>query len=147
MNLTYPAQFIPEEEGGFSVRIPGIDGTPDGAYTCGDDIDDARRMASDLVDCWLSIHLQDNTPIPVPGDFPGGDGWELVRPSLRMQFVVTVRALRQREKLSQAEMANRLGVKQPVYARLEDPDKANPTLKTINNVFAALGHPAELIAR
>ncbi len=39
----YPAFFLPEKEGGYSVSFPDLDG----CYTCGDDLQDAIMMAED----------------------------------------------------------------------------------------------------
>jgi len=45
--------------------------------------------------------------------------------------------------LTQAELAGRLGVKQPVIARLER-GGANPRLSTLDRVIAATGHSLDL---
>ena len=44
---------------------------------------------------------------------------------------------------TQAELAARLGVKQPVIARLER-GRANPRLATLDRVIAATGHSLQL---
>ena len=45
----YPAVFIPEEEGKYSVIFPDLDG----CYTCGDDLQDAIVMAEDVLAFYL----------------------------------------------------------------------------------------------
>ena len=58
----YPAVFHPEKEGGFSIEFPDIDG----CYTCGDDLADGMKMASDALPLML-VQLEDeNAQIPVP---------------------------------------------------------------------------------
>lgn len=59
---TYTAVFTREEDGGYSVRFPQLDG----CYTQGDDFDDARKNAVEA----MSLHLygmeQDGESIPEP---------------------------------------------------------------------------------
>jgi predicted transcriptional regulator len=54
-----------------------------------------------------------------------------------------IKAARKRAGLTQAELARRLAVSQPVVARLERPG-ANPRLLTLDRVIAATGHGLEL---
>lgn len=126
------------------VTIPGLDGTAEGPVTCGDDLEDARRMASGLVDAWIDIHLSEGRAIPVPGALPDCKGWEWVRPSMPVLFALELRELRKQAGISQAEAARRLGIKQPSYASLEDPGKANPTLKTLERLSRVFGVELQL---
>lgn len=45
----YPAIFTPEEEGGYSVLFPDLEG----CYTCGDNLQDALEMAEDVLAFYL----------------------------------------------------------------------------------------------
>ena len=123
----------------WEVRIPGLDGTEEGPVTCGDDLKDARRMASGLIDSWFVTCLKNGQNLPTPGPLPKGEGWEWVTPSLRMLFVLALRARRKEIGISQAQAARQMGFAQPVYARLEDPVKANPTLETVQRAKDNLG--------
>lgn len=58
----YPAVFHPEEEGGYSVSIPDLDG----CYTCGDDLDEALYMAWDACAGWLDLAIKNGEEIPKP---------------------------------------------------------------------------------
>lgn len=58
----YPAIFTPEENGGFSVDFPDLDG----CYTCGDNMEDAIAMAEDALALILYGYEQDSRQIPVP---------------------------------------------------------------------------------
>lgn len=146
MKLEYPVHYKRDEENPalWEAKVPGLDGTEEGPGTCGDSLEDCRRMASGLIDSWISIYLKEGRPIPEPGAIPAGKGWEIARPSLRMAFVVMLRELRARRGWSQAEAAKRLKIAQPVYARLEDPAKANPTLETVQKLGDTLGVVLEL---
>lgn len=54
-----------------------------------------------------------------------------------------IRRARRGAGFTQAELAARIGVKQPVIARLER-GGANPRLSTLDRVIAATGHSLEL---
>jgi transcriptional regulator with XRE-family HTH domain len=57
-----------------------------------------------------------------------------------------VREARKRAGLTQAELAERLGISQPTVARLESP-RSNPTLSTLSRAVAATGNELELNLR
>lgn len=50
-----------------------------------------------------------------------------------------IRMARKRAGLSQAELAERMAVTQQQVQRLEDPDKSNPTVATLQAIAEALG--------
>ncbi len=129
-----------------TVTIPGLADQGGEAVTCGPSMAEARRMAVDLVDTWLVLHDDAGRPLPVAGGLPTENGWELVRPSLRVQWALTLRQLRREIGLSQVEAARRMGVNQSVYSRLEDPKKSNPTLQTLEKVARAFSVTLELMA-
>ena len=56
----YPAIFTPEEEGGYSINFPDIDG----CFTQGDDLTDGMTMANDVLCLTLYGLEQDGKPIP-----------------------------------------------------------------------------------
>lgn len=58
----YPAIFTPEQDGGFSIYFPDLDG----CYTCGDDMVDGLTMAQDVLALVLYGYEKDNREIPQP---------------------------------------------------------------------------------
>lgn len=58
----YPAIFTPEEEGGYSVLFPDLEG----CYTCGDDLQDALFMANDVLAFVLYDYEAEGRKIPEP---------------------------------------------------------------------------------
>lgn len=58
----YPAVFTPEEEGGYSVFFPDLEG----CYTCGDDLQDALFMAGDVLAFVLYNYEAEGRKIPAP---------------------------------------------------------------------------------
>lgn len=57
---TYPAVFTPEEDGGYSVIFPDLEG----CYTEGEDLTDAIYMAEDALALILYGYEKDNRTIP-----------------------------------------------------------------------------------
>jgi predicted RNase H-like HicB family nuclease len=62
MKYVYPAIFTPEENGGYSVVFPDLDG----CYTCGDDLQDALEMAEDALALVLYGYETDGRAVPAP---------------------------------------------------------------------------------
>ncbi len=60
----YPAVFTPEEDGGYSVVFPDLEG----CYTCGDTLADAILMAQDVLALTMYGYEHDQKQIPVPAD-------------------------------------------------------------------------------
>lgn len=58
----YPAIFTPEDDGGFSVRFPDLEG----CFTCGDNMTDALFMAEDALALVLYGYEHDSRSIPLP---------------------------------------------------------------------------------
>ena len=58
----YPAIFTPEEDGGFSIHFPDLEG----CYTCGDDLSDSMEMAKDALALVLYGYETDKKEIPTP---------------------------------------------------------------------------------
>ena len=56
----YPAIFHPEDDGGYSISFPDLDG----CFTQGDDIEDALYMAWDAAAGWLITAQKSNEDIP-----------------------------------------------------------------------------------
>ena len=60
----FPAKFIKEADGGYSVIFPDLEG----CYTCGDDITSALYMAEDVLAFTLFDYEKEGKAIPVPVD-------------------------------------------------------------------------------
>lgn len=58
----FPAVFTPEDNGGFSINFPDLEG----CYTCGDDMVDGLIMAEDVLALVLYGYEKDGRQIPVP---------------------------------------------------------------------------------
>lgn len=58
--LFYPAIFHPEEEGGYSVFFPDLEG----CYTCGDTLEQCYEMAFEVLGLYLEVYIDKGLPIP-----------------------------------------------------------------------------------
>lgn len=60
----YPAIFEKEDNGGYSVYFPDLEG----CYTCGDDLADSIHMAEDVLAFTLYDFEKEKSPLPTPSD-------------------------------------------------------------------------------
>lgn len=60
----YPAVFTAEEDGGYSIDFPDLEG----CYTCGDDLADGIMMAEDVLALTMYHYEKENKQIPAPSD-------------------------------------------------------------------------------
>jgi len=66
-------------------------------------------------------------------------GMTLIAPSPSVAFALWLRAKRNASGMTLTDVADRLGVKYQVYQKLENPETANPTLKTIAKLERVFG--------
>jgi len=63
MSLNYRIEVIEDkEEGGYALHCPDLPG----CITCTDTIEKGFDMIEDAKKCWISVCLEDGTPIPEP---------------------------------------------------------------------------------
>lgn len=68
--------------------------------------------------------------------------------AMHLKVAHLLETLREKAGITQAELAKKTGVSQPMIARLERGDQDRvPTLNTINKIFHALGYEVELIVK
>jgi antitoxin HicB len=101
--------------------------------TCGFSHEEALAMAKDALDGVLSVDIAQGKDIPSP-QFAGGYPVALAN---HIAIALQLRALRGNQ--SQTEIAKRLGLSYQAYQRLENPKRANPTLKTLEKIAGAFG--------
>ncbi len=132
--IAYPAIFSPDEGDTENVEFPDLPG----CLAYGDDRDHARLMAREALSGYLASLLDRDLEIPGPSHRSGPDV-EIIEAESSVSFALRLRQERKRQGLALTEVADRLGVKYQVYQRLEDPDRSNPTLKTIAKLEEVLG--------
>ena len=67
---------------------------------------------------------------------------------MHLKIAKLLEELRHKAGLTQAELAKKTGVSQPMIARLERGDQDRvPTLHTINKIFRSLGYEVDLVIK
>lgn len=62
MNLKYPFELVPEDDGSYFIRYPDLPG----CFSCGDTIEEAIKMGEDARAGWIEVALQHGDEIPEP---------------------------------------------------------------------------------
>ena len=130
MKIEYPA-VITQEPDGFNVVFNDFYE----AYTCGDTLEEALYMASDVLDLTLLSRIADKEEIPLPHE-ETGENIYMVAPDAKVQAALLIRFNRGDRKL--ADIARALDTSWPAVSRLEDPTHW-PSLRTLEKAAAALG--------
>ena len=122
------------------VECPGI---YKGYLTYGDTLEKAKAMAAEAVSGLLESYLEHGDKFTIPKIKPSSDWYGIeIEPSLA--FALWLRNARISHNMTLAEVAEKMGVKYQVYQKLENPNTANPTLKTLKKLEAIFGQ--ELVA-
>lgn len=135
--LRYAARVF-EEDGFVVADFPDVGGA--GQATQGDTWEEAREMAQDLVDSYLTVCLrQDEEPMEPQAALPEGEGWEWLYPSAKVSMCWQIRRVRRSRGLTQKQVATQLGIAQETYVRWENPDKMNARLETLEKLAKVFG--------
>jgi antitoxin HicB len=138
MKIAYPATFTYlEEDLAFLVEFPDLPG----CLTEGDTLEQAKEMASEALTGYLEAVIDRDIPFSAPSIIEGAI---MIEPEPSVAFALWLRNQRKQSNMTLTEVADKLGVKYQVYQKLENPDTANPTLKTIKKLEKVFG--VELLA-
>ena len=115
MDLRYPATFIRQKAGGYTVTFPDI---PE-IVTEGDDVAEALSQARSALDTVLAWFIRERRTIPQPSERRGGQ--RLVAPSSLVAAKAALSVALARSGFTQRELARRMGVEVTAIQRLLDP--------------------------
>jgi len=132
--MIYFAKITKQSHECFLVEFPELDG----CFTEGKSIEEALKHAKVALDVWLESHCDREINIPEPEN-RRGQTYHAIEVDLQLSFAIMLRKLRKKKRLTQALMAQRIGISQQAYAKLEIPSKSNPSLKTVDKISKALG--------
>jgi len=119
----------------YSVEFPDVAGV----LTYGKTLEEAQAMSRDALNLMLASIVEDGQPLPKSKPRKGTGIYAIeVNPSI--MAAAEIRQARKAAGLTQKQMAARLNVAYQVYQKLEDPDRSNPTIKTLAQVARCLGH-------
>lgn len=132
--MIYYAKISKESDQTYLVEFPELKG----CLTKGDTLKEALANAKEALDGWLASNCDRSLTIPDP-KIRRSSGFYPIEVDISVSFPIILRKIRNEKKLSQREVANKLGVSQQAYARLETPFKSNPALLTVQKIAHALG--------
>jgi len=101
--------------------------------TCGFSHEEALAMAKEALDGILAADVARGLDVPPP-TFTGG-----YPVAVASHIVIALRLRALRGSQSQTEIARKLGLSYQAYQRLENPKKANPTIKTLERIAGTFG--------
>lgn len=104
-------------------------------------LDEALINAEEALNGCLSADFERGFEIADPST-PCGENAYAIAVAPHIAVAIMLRKLRGGQ--SQAEIARRLNITYQVYQRLENPRKANPTVKTLEKIARAFGKRVEL---
>ncbi|MBI4681399.1 MAG: type II toxin-antitoxin system HicB family antitoxin [Nitrospirae bacterium] len=138
--IYYPAKITyDKEDKGFLVEFPDLEG----CLTEGETLDDALENAKEALSGYLASIFERGFTIPEPSQLKGKNIY-LIEPEPEVSTPIILRKIREGLKINQIEAAKRLGVSYQAYLRLENPNKCNPTIKTLEKVAKIFGRHLHL---
>jgi antitoxin HicB len=129
--ITYSA----EDSCWYVESLPGL---YSGLMTYGDSLEQAKEMASEALTGLLETFIGEGREIEVY-PMPDGNDWYPIEPAPSVSFALWLRAKRKASGMTLTDVADKLGVKYQVYQKLENPETANPTLKTMKRLEKVFG--------
>jgi antitoxin HicB len=107
--------------------------------TCGFSHEEALAMAKEALDGCLEADISQGNIIPPPAYT---EGYPI---TVASHIAVALRLRELRGEQSQTDIARKLGLSYQAYQRLENPRKANPTIKTLEKIAHAFGRELTVI--
>jgi len=134
--LSYAGR-IKKERDGYLVAFPDFENV----ITYGQTVEEALANAEEALNGCLESDFERNFRIHEPSRVTGKNVYQVpVAPHIAVAIMLrTLRADR-----SQMDVARQLNIAYQVYQRLENPRKANPTIKTLEKIARVFGRRVEL---
>ncbi len=119
---------VHKDGGTFWGEFPDLEG----CFTDGASKEELAANAVEALIGWISSVIERGFKIPRPA-YRAQGSIPIALP-LSMGVALQLRWIREARRLSQQEVAHRLGVSYQAYQRFENPVKANPNLKTLEKL-------------
>ncbi len=130
--LAYPATFRPDENGRPVVSFPDFPR----AHTDGKNMQEAFEEATDCLGSVIAAHIADK--LGIPGPSPVKRGQKLVPVPLWVAGKLALYLTMREQKITNSDLARRLGVRETVVRRMLDPNHATKSEK-LQAALAVLG--------
>lgn len=134
--LKYPAHIVKEDDT-YLVSFPDFKNV----ITYGASIEEALANAEEALNGCLESDFERNFTIPDPSL---NDSPEVRQIPVAPHIAVAIILRKLRADRSQIAVARELHISYQVYQRLENPRKANPTIKTLEKLARVFGKRIEL---
>ena len=125
---------ITKQRGGYLFEFPDLPGCLTEGKTIREALDHGREALSG----WLFVAIRKGDEIP-PGRVRRGRGYHLIVPDVDVAIPLAILSARKRRGLTQAQVADTLGMSQQAYRKFEVPGKSNPTLRSLRRLSEVLG--------
>ena len=135
--MLYPAKFEKEESGLYAVSFRDI---PE-AITCGDDYDDAVKMAKDALLTCMDFYFEDHRRVPLPSASEEGEVLIELPASVFAKVLLLNEMIEQ--NVSNAELARRINAKPQEVQCITNLGHITK-IETIAKAITALGKQFEL---
>ena len=133
MKTAYPALFEwDEDDKAYNVSFPDLPG----CLTFGETQEEAENMAADALSGYLMSVIDRGLTYNEPSLIKDS---VMIEPAPSVAFALWLRSKRKASGLTLTDVADKLGVKYQVYQKLENPETANPTLKTLKRLEKVFG--------
>lgn len=119
-----------KEDAVWYVEFPDL---YEGIATYGETLEEAKNRASDAVSGLLEAYLDAGEEVEIPAITDDPDMYP-IEPASGVAFALWLRNKRKKSGMTLSDVAEKLGVKYQVYQKLENPERSNPTLKTIRKL-------------
>jgi antitoxin HicB len=133
-NAGYSARITKQRGGGYLVEFPDLPG----CLTEGDTLAEALGQAREAMTGWLYAAIKAGEEPPTANEHKGRS-FHLIAPQLDVAIPLEIIRARLAKRLTQNQVAERLGISQQAYRKLEVPGKSNPTIKTLARLGEVLG--------
>jgi antitoxin HicB len=122
-SIAYPATFRPDENGRPVVSFPNFPS----AHTDGKNMQEAFEEATDCLGSVIAARIGDKLEIPEPSSIKRGQ--KLVPVPLWVAGKLALYLTMREQKITNSDLARRLGVRETVVRRMLDPDHATKSEK------------------
>ena len=134
--LTYPAQ-IKKQDDGYLVTFPDLENV----MTFGATLEESLHNAEEALNGCIESDFERNFTIPPPANISDKQMYSI---PVAPHIAVAIMLRSMRADRPQTEIARQLNISYQVYQRLENPRKANPTIKTLEKIARIFGKRIEL---
>ncbi len=130
--MIYYAKLTKQKHKGFLIEFPELPG----CFTEARNRKVALKNAREALNGWLAARCNYSLQIPTPVRHVER-GFVPIKVDLNIAFAISLRRSRARLSLTQSEAAEKLGISQQAYAKVESA-RANPSLATIQKIIESL---------